>query len=369
MNLKKKKLTANRFFTAVWALAALVVVSCSKHDTVTQPDAGTTGKYANGFFVINEGWYGHETGSVYYYDGSSDSMQASVYAAENPDTTLGKASSTLEYATIFNNKLYLVVKVGGPLVVTDANTLKESARLTALPDNDGRSFVGVNDNLGLLGTSKGVYLLGLSPLSAGTRLDGVSGAMGDMVKAGDYVFAASQTYGLAVINTTTFAVTKTIANVRMGPVTGYDGNVWVTGDSVLVRINKETLAADTVKLPIRTYSAWSAWHSTSMAASTSENAVFFIQNGSFSGGTNVYKYISGNPNSVAVPFITLPDGQYSYGAGIGYNKTNNELIITTLNGAYTGNVNRVLIYDAATAVLKKTLTYNGYYFPAMPVFH
>jgi len=155
----------------------------------------------------------------------------------------------------------------------------------------------------------------------------------------------------------------------MGPIVSKDGNVWVIGANNLIRINAATLATDTVKLGFNASSTWGAWHSTSMAASTMENTIFFEENKAFSGNTRLYRYKIGDTASLSQPFITLPAGQYFYGAGVGYRKETNQLVLTTINGALTGDVNRVLLYDANTGALQKTYTYNGWYFPAMPVFH
>lgn len=228
---------------------------------------------------------------------------------------------------------------------------------------------GSNPELSRSCKFSGDYLVTLQQLAANVKPQSVGGYIGDMVKSGNYVFAASRDSGLVAINATTYGFEKRMKGVTMGPVNGLSGSVWVTADSNLIRINGDNLSADTVKLPIKTYSSYGAWHSSSLATSTAESAVFIMRNGSFSGGREVYKYVNGNKESVSKPFITLPEGQYSYGAGIGYDGQHNELIVTTLNGQYTGNINRVLVYNASTGELKKTLTYNGWYFPAMLVFH
>lgn len=363
----KRGILSRQAVGAVAALAMVVTMGCSKNADVAAPAA--TGRYSNGFFIVNEGWFGHETGNLFFYDRSADSLVPNVYTKENPDKSLGKVSATLQYTAIYENKLYMVVKAGGPLVVCDANTLKETGRMEAMPGNDGHSFLGINSNTGLLGTGSGVYLLGLAPLAVNAKLQNVTGYVGNMVKAGNNVYIASRDSGLVVINAGDYGFVKRVKGVNMGPVTGIDGNVWVTADSNLIRINSATLNTDTVKLPIKTYSGWGAWRSTSMAVSTSENAVFIVRNGSFSGGREIYKFVNSNKASVDKPFITLPEGEYSYGAAVGYDGRHNELIVTTVNGQFTGDINRVHFYNAATGELKKTLTYTGWYFPAMTVLH
>lgn len=355
----------SRLALCLFAIPVLLF-SCKKDDA----PATQNGKYQDGFFIINEGWYGHETGTVYFYDRQGDSLRANIYQAENPDKVLGTITSTLQYATIFNNKMYMVVKVGGPLVTVDPATMKEIDRIEPLPGNNGVSFLGLNEGQGLLGTTNGLYLLGLSPLSLGAKVTEITGAIGDMAKTGAYLFIGSQKSGLVVLNNNTFSTAKSFANVQMGPVVSGDGaNVWAIAGNNLLKINAQTLAADTVKLAFTAVSPYGAWRSTAITSSTKENAVFYAENKSFTGATKIYKYVVGNTTSATTPFITLPEGQYCYGKAVSYNKVADELIVTTLNGAYTGNINRVLFYNATTGELKKTLTYNGWHFPAMPVFY
>ncbi len=59
------------------------------------------GKYENGFFIANEGWFGHGTGDLFFYDYSSDTLRPDVYAAENPGGTLGTSTTTLQFAPVF----------------------------------------------------------------------------------------------------------------------------------------------------------------------------------------------------------------------------------------------------------------------------
>ncbi|MFY0255999.1 DUF5074 domain-containing protein [Chitinophaga sp. 30R24] len=357
---------------------ALFFASCKKDDTLPQNLNGNgkssdkppmvTGKYANGFFIANEGWFGHGTGDLNFYSYSGDSLVMNIYQLENPTNGLGGPSNTLQYATIFNGKLYIVVKAGGPLVVTDAGTLVETGRITALPGNDGHAFVGIDATHGLLSAKDGVYPIDLTSFTVGTKITGVSGYTGDMLKAGSNVYVLSQTDGIVALNSSTYAVVNKFGAANLAFAAGKDGGVYATTSDSLIRIDTATQARTAVKLPFTVPSPWGAWRHAAITASTQENAIYIVRNNSFAGGTQLYRYIIGDPTSLSTPFITLPSGQYFYGAGAAYNKDKNELVLTTINGSFTGDTNRVLIYDATTATLKKTLTYIGWYFPAMPVF-
>ncbi|WP_119080745.1 DUF5074 domain-containing protein [Chitinophaga alhagiae] len=328
------------------------------------------GRYENGFFVLNEGWFGTETGSVHFYEYGTDTVRTWVYKHENPGKTLGGVMNTLQYGAVYNGKLYMVVKAGGPLVVADALTLKETGRIDKPAGGDAMTFVGIDNTRGLLSAGDGIYPLNLNTLGLGAKLGGITGTVGNMLKAGDYVFVHSAKDGMVVLDAVTFGVVQVPTKATIGFVQAKNGDVYAAKDSMLMSINPATLKLDSVKMPFKAAAPWGAWRSVSMAASAKEDNVYIIEPGkNWSYGTKLYRYAVGNAASLNEPFITLPDGQYFYGAGVAYDARTNELVITTINGPYSGSVNRVLFYNAATGALNKTVVYEGWYFPAMTVFH
>ena len=341
--------------------------------TVTPKKALTSGGYSNGFFLINEGWFSHGTGEVNFYSYATGTLQDSIFGANNPGKNLNPATSTLEFGTIFNGQLYLVSKVGGPLVVTDPTTLVESNRIAASSTRDWRAFVGVDATHGLVSSQTGIFPLALPALTVGAKLAGpsISGQVGDMILSGNYVFALSATSGVVVINASTHAIAKTIAGMVVGFTKTSDGTVWAAGGTSLLKIDPTTLDTATIALPFTVNSSWDAWHPGSITASTSENAVFIANNGTFTGGTTIYKYIVGTPSSVASPFITINSGDELYGSGIGYDASNNTLVVTTVQSGGLNNysVNDLDIYNAGTGSLISDLNYSGFWFPAIAVFH
>jgi hypothetical protein len=351
--------------------------ACQKEDVaklkgnneVAAIQATAVGKYTNGFFIANEGWFGHGSGDLHFYDYSTNTLSLNIFAAENPGKTLGGSSNTLQFATVFQDKLYMVVKAGGPLVVADANTLVETARLATCPDNDGHVFLGLDATHGLLSTGGGVYPIALPGLTTSAKLPGVSSYTGDMIKAGNYIFVHAQTEGIVAYNAGTLTVAGTFGVANLCFAQGTDGGVYAVKADSLIRIDQTTLARTALKLPFTAPSPWGAWRHSAITASPADNAIFIVRNNGFAGGTTLYRYVIGNPASVSTPFITLPSGQFFYGAGAAYDASNNTLVVTTINGAFTGSVNTVLRYNASTGALINSTVYNGWYFPAMPVFH
>src|SRR5690606_14754000 len=64
------------------------------------------GKYENGFFIVNEGWFGHGTGNVNFFRYNTHTLEDSIFTKENPDKNLEPLSSTLEFGSIYNDRFY-----------------------------------------------------------------------------------------------------------------------------------------------------------------------------------------------------------------------------------------------------------------------
>lgn len=325
------------------------------------------GTYENGFFMINEGWYGHGTGTVGFYRYDTKTIEDSVFVKANPGKDLKPESSTLEFGTIFNKKLFLVSKVGGPVVVTDAYTLKEEKRIPAQGGNDWRAVVGIDQNQALLTSGNGIYKLNLNTMGLNGQVAGVTGQVGDIVKVGNYVFALSASQGVIVLNASTFAVVKTIPAMVLGFAVTDDKKVWAAGGTNLISIDSSTLTVTEIPLGFQAYGSWGAWHPGSITAA--KNNVFIAKNGSWSGGKQVYKY-TGTAASLATPFITLTNSNILYGAGIGYDRLKNTLVVNTVNEGFGANfaINNLYLFNADSGVKTGTVSFSGYYFPAVSVF-
>lgn len=338
------------------------------------------GKYENGFFVVQEGQYANTSGDLFYYSYDSNKVVYDVFKKENPGKNLGPTTATLQFATIYNGKVYMSVKVGGPLVVADAFTMKETGRIDHLPQDEGHAFTGIDDTRGLLSAVDGVYRVNLAGPSIGAKIDGINSSAGDMTVAGDYIFILTQSDGIAIVKKSDYSIAKKYPKGTMGFARTKDGAVWAAGDSALVRIDPVSLAVTETPVPFKVTNPWAlwSWHSGCITTSTSGNDVYIAERKDGPGiggtleysGTKIYKYTPGNTASFTTPFITIPDGQYFYGSAVRFNGRTKELLVLTLTDEWgSSNDNRWLFYDAGTGALKQTVRYAGYYFPALPVFY
>ena len=127
-------------------------------------------EYTDGVFIVNEDWYGHQNSTINFITNKGEWIYR-IFQKENPGKELG---CTSQYGTIYGGKFYVVSKqekdpgakiTGSRLAVCDAKTMKclKEIQKIATDDKgasiaDGRSFLGVNEKKGYVGTSKGIYV-------------------------------------------------------------------------------------------------------------------------------------------------------------------------------------------------------------------
>jgi hypothetical protein len=333
------------------------------------------GLYENGFFIANEGWYGKGSGTLSFFRYDTQKKEDSIYTKVNPGATFGPDTTELEFGTVYNNKVYLLVKGGGgPLVQADAYSLKETGRIPGAASNDFRALLPIDTTKALVSTGNGIYLLNLQTVTLGAALPAVSGEVQDMISAGNYIFVLSANDGLDILNASDLSLKKTIPGIQVGFAKAMDGSIWAAGganDSMLVKIDPSTLDTTNVALPFEVESTFGFWHAGSIAASTKENSIYLGYNTAYTGAMAIYKYVIGTPSSVNTPFINIASGKETYGAGIVYNPGKDQLVVTTVQSGYgVGfSVNDLDFYSPASGALITDQSYSGYYFPALPFFH
>ena len=359
---------------------------------VKENDHTPYGDYTEGTFILNEGWYGHDNGSMnYLIRGNEPQYLYRVYNRENADNTLGATGC---YGMVYGGKLYVMSKqasssdgklVGGRLNVADATTLKQIAAFETIGGGDGRSAVGINPDKVYLGTSTGITVFDAKNNTVGESIKGTTGGkqIGDMVKVGKYVFAVQQSTGTLVIDAETDSLVKTLDNSSVqGVVESYDGNVWIASSKNLEQVNPVTLDIEqNIALPqgASITCAWGAWVSTPFVASTRSNELFWNGGGSsWSAGNNYYHYTIGQPaDSIKVLFsVAGIEGseagktQTPYGT-LRYDGRTNELYVPMTQSGWGTNYeyNWMLIFDAATGqCVEKNPMKQYYWFPEMAIF-
>lgn len=298
--------------------------------------------YENGFFILNEGWFGHDNGSVSFLN-NEDNFSYRTYQAANPGMELG---TTSEYGQIYGENFYIMSKQGTRLIVADAKTLKSKKTFTDLA-GDGRAVLGVNEKTVYVGTSGGIQLLDAETLELGGIIAGTNDERGDigmMTRVGKYVFAVKQSKGVFVIDAETNTLLNTIENSNIGGLTvSKDGYIWASAGSEIVRIHPVSLETKTFALSNAMASPWWAWCPDKIAASQKENALFYGYGSSWPNSeTKIGKLLideNGELTEDASFAVTLPMGvdeslqQMLYGA-FAYDVNSDCLIVPTVQSGY-----------------------------------
>lgn len=338
---------------------------------------------AKGFYIVNEGWYGHDKGSVNYFEknGTSYTPRYRAFKAANPDTELG---NTTCYGAIWGDNFYLISKQDNRLVIADAQNLKSKKIITDL-GGDGRSFVGIDEKKAYIGYNGGIKTFNIENLTLGEAIAGVSGEIGNMCYAYGKVFAVSDE-NLYIIDAKTDKVEKTVTgsyDTYKSVVTAKDGSVWVAAANNFIVYNPNDLEnTKEIAYPVdaAVSSSWGSWNPGGLCASTQTNTLYWTTGTSPWSKNAVCKYDidASNANS---SFYTLPNDEAGqkrvlYGAGLRVDPLSDNLVLQSCREweyAYnwlfllsnTGTLNT----SFEVADDKEPTAGNGYYwFPSMPVF-
>lgn len=328
--------------------------------------------YLGGFYIVNEGWFGHDPGSVSYFDPKTETLTLNVYKLNNGGMTLG---TTTCYGALWEGRYYFISKQGRRVVVADALSMKDRGSLE-VTGGDGRAFVGVNESSGVLTTGEGAYRLSLDPLVLGAAIEGTVGAQcGGVYATNNYLFVINQDEGIQIFSiANNYALVKTHPTGSVGFARSKDGSLWAADGGTLVKINPETLDIQEIALPsgVVINNSWGAWNAGSLCASPIENALFFTKAGMWGGGREIYRYVIGQIESLGTAFATssVADDNF-YGSGISVDPVSGDIVATFVKDGWGDSYsdNRLVVFDGRTGAEKSRTVFTGYWFPSMVLFN
>lgn len=330
--------------------------------------------YTTGGLIINEGWFGHETGSVTHLR-TDGTVETWAMSGQNFGEKLGITSQS---ATMWNGKLYICSKDGQQLTVVDPRTLYIDKSFNVLKGYYINHFIGINENYGVVTTNQGdLYRIDLKTyevLRMPTK-DGWRGPGGGIVYNGKLLLNVCGTklhaYDIdRIINGDDLraaGVEETLDIFTQGfvdPVIGADGNLYVVetdknGVNKLARISSDWSIEKCDFHPGYAPPGKSVYRESSFSASGDS---FY-----FTAGGRIYKCRFGEP----VPQTPLTDyakeGYGFYGAGLRANPATGELVATYLTRDYSKNL--VVRFNGATGAVIAETTFDGYFFPATIIFN
>lgn len=345
--------------------------------------------YSKGTFIVNEDWFGHNNSTVNFLDGDGN-WHYRVFQTENPGHELG---ATSQFGTIYGGKMYIVSKQakdggatiqGSRLSVSNARTMKVINEIADFDANaDGRSFLGVDENTGYIGTNSGIYIYDIPSGTVTGKVTGTAssgglynGQIGNMMRVGDRVFAIQQSTGILVINPNTQTVETTIAGDYGSIVLSKDGNLWISTDEnanagkTLVKLNPYTLASTDFTLPDEAAipNSWYAWTADGFCAGNVTNSLYWKNNGGWFASTKIYKLDASNPTSAPTVIFDSSDGEWGiYGAGFRIDPVTDEIYVSMYK-SFGDPTYKVVKLSSDGTVLDEYPMEDNYWFPAMPVF-
>ena len=334
--------------------------------------------YTQGVFMVNEDWYGHNNSTTNYLtrDGKF------VY---NNTTEIG---ATACFGAAWGNRYYIIAKQakdggakveGGRITICDANTMRIIKQIKDINGNeDGRSFCGVDEHKAYVSTSRGIYTLNLDELTVGAAVknadggDANLGLCGNMVRLGDYVYATEYGKSLRIIDCNTDRIVATISSAKVYSITmSKDGQLWVSTDKGISRVNTETNKLETISLPEGINvpaNSNGAWCPDGLCASMQNNVIYWT---SVSWNIlKVFKYdIDNNEFAKVVDLTNDADKWKMYSASnLRVDPVTDNLYVSLFKD-WESQDYAVRIYDnKGTQLNEYELTQKNFWFPGMFVF-
>lgn len=334
--------------------------------------------YTQGVFIVNEDWFGHRNSTTNYLtrDGKF------VY---NNTTEIG---ATACFGAAWGNRYYIIAKQakdggakveGGRITICDANTMRIIKQIKDINGNeDGRSFCGVDEHKAYVSTSRGIYTLNLDELTVGAAVknadggDANLGLCGNMVRLGDYVYATEYGKSLHIIDCNTDRIVATISSAKVYSITmSKDGQLWVSTDKGISRVNTETNKLETISLPEGINvpaNSNGAWCPDGLCASMQNNVIYWT---SVSWNIlKVFKYdIDNNEFAKVVDLTNDADKWKMYSASnLRVDPVTDNLYVSLFKD-WGSQDYAVRIYDnKGTQLNEYELTQKNFWFPGMFLF-
>ncbi|MDR0749888.1 MAG: Ig-like domain-containing protein, partial [Tannerellaceae bacterium] len=388
--------------------------------------------YTTGVFIVNEDWFGHNNSTLNYLYPETGTWNYKVIQHENAEAGI-QLGATTQHGAIYGGRFYLVSKQatdpgsatpGSRLAVADAATMKvvKEHKVLAANENgtsiaDGRSFLGVDEHKGYIGTSNGIFIIDLDTHElTGKQITGTegdpqggddpglggnpglyTGQTGTMLRAGDNVFAIHQKDGILIINPATDQVHTVIGvpeitekqtpydeGVYGSIVQAKDGSLWASvavkrsgltpGADFFVRIDPFTFDTAHVAITPGTGAgaSWYAWTPDAYFAGFNENKLYWAATGAymFAPLTDLYEYnIDTKEQRLLTDLRSYDDGAWHiYSASVRIHPVTNEIYATLFRANGQPYYRTVRISSATGEVLETYLMENNYWFSSIPVF-
>lgn len=357
--------------------------------------------YTDGILFLNEGWFGHDPGSLNFL-GNNGEWTYDVFARNNNDRSLGITS---QYGHCFGDRIYVVSKQsggedvadGGVFTVMDAASMEFVGQINRLPEENSqpRAFCAWDEHKGYLSTKDRIYTIDLDRMEVNSVVPGTDiftsfDGNGEMLRYGGHIFAIRRSSGVDAIDPLTDDVVKIPAELASAFAVTPDGSLYVATrneSNEFVKISPYDLTVcETIDIPddyAKIADVWTTWRKSPLAADIRTNTVYYVTqkaaDESMCGPRTVARY-DFDTKEFDEAFIKLPgvdDGETAdwvlYGEGVSVDPASGYIYLSAVEAGYGTHYskNRVFVADPATGEILPGRTHileDAYWFPAMTLY-
>lgn len=366
-------------------------------------------KFSDGFFIVNEDWYGHNNSTINWFGNDGEIVRRVVQTVNGQGVQLGCTAPVGAYS---GDYMFVTSKqeqdpgqnvVGARLTALDAKTMKFVKKWEQFPNGgDGRDVCGVADGKVYVGSTNGIYVVDTRSLEITGRVKGTEredgalylGQIGTIISVGGKAYAVSQSSGLLVIDLAADSVMKSIpipadaydegdkeGSFSFGSVVYKSGYLWLSVSAVsgsgeaknlIVRYDPATGDMKTIRMPEGCYgpaNSWYAWTPDGFCASTKDDYLFWNGGtGSWFAKQTIFRYdIKTGETKLIIDLQSTNDNLN--GACLRPNPMTGDIILGLSMGQPYGNIYEIRVYSA-DGDLRYTydLADGNYWFPSIPVF-
>lgn len=336
-----------------------------------------SGEMGEGFYIINEGWFGHDNGSVSFYNTENNTIRHNAFAENNYGESLGITSQS---ATLWNGKMYICSKQDNTLAVVDPNTLYATKVTGHLAGSlQTYEMIGIDNDYAIL-THNGYFsridlntyetktYMMVGNTWGGTGSGTMFGGRLILNVNGDNLYAIDPAELSA--DTPTFSRIDVFTSGGTRFVECSDGYLYTIeskkdGTRNLARIDRNLNVEKKAIREDYNPSSFSTYTEDSFCG-TPDGDFYYIAGG------RIYHATWEDP-APEEAFTAAEPGMMLYGAGIRVNPSNGELVATYVStgeesGTEIYNGNLVARYDGSTGEKVGECRNSGYFFPATVIF-
>ncbi len=314
---------------------------------------------AGGFYIYNEGWYGHEPASLNYY--CNNTLFERIFASFNPGKKLGNTGTSLVKN---GNKYYLVCKDAPNIIETNSEWVWQSEMSRA--SGQVFDFDAFDATTGYYMSADGLYKVAINPLSSeGEKIYSAANNGGCDVHCSNGKVFFIQSKKLFAYNPASGETKELEAPAVTGFKETSDGSLWAASTSDIVKINTNDLSVTKISLGEKTlvYNTM-AYTPCAIDIAPDGKTIYFGTDDNWGVAKSVSK-LDLESGTVTKLYDLAANGYSTYGSAINVNPSDGNIYISNNSGWDYTTMQITVIKPDGTLI--ENINYGGagiYWFPS-----